>query len=75
MATQNQETQTRTHTSAEEWGLTYPGLGVSTDDSENVVSEFTGMWPLKPDADLVASRRCWRRAAGQTRRENRSRRE
>jgi hypothetical protein len=51
MATQNEET--RPTTSAEEWGLAYPGLGVSTDDG-NTVSEFTGMWPLKPDTDLVS---------------------
>lgn len=53
MATHDEE-KTRPTTSAEEWGLSYPGLGVSTDDSENVVSEFTGMWPLKPDTDLVS---------------------
>ena len=36
--------QTRPSTSVEEWGLTYPGLSMSTDDG-NTVSEFTGMWP------------------------------
>ena len=51
MGTQHGE-QTRPSTSVEEWGLTYPGLSMSTDDG-NTVSEFTGMWPLKPDADLV----------------------
>jgi hypothetical protein len=35
------------------WGLRYPGLSMQTDDG-NQVMEFTGMWPLKPDADLVA---------------------
>jgi hypothetical protein len=40
-------------TSASAWGLRYPGLSMQTDDG-NAVSEFTGMWPLKPDADLVA---------------------
>jgi hypothetical protein len=53
VATHDEE-KTRPTTSAEEWGLSYPGLGMSTDDSENVVSEFTGMWPLKPDTDLVS---------------------
>ena len=52
MATQHGET--RPTTSAAGWGLAYPGLGVSTDDSKNVVMEFTGIWPLKPDADMVA---------------------
>ena len=40
-------------TSSGTWGLRYPGLLMHTDDG-NQVSEFTGMWPLKPDADLVA---------------------
>jgi hypothetical protein len=40
-------------TSAEAWGLRYPGLVLSTDGT-NEVKEFTGMWRLKPDADLVA---------------------
>jgi hypothetical protein len=40
-------------TSSSAWGLRYPGLPMRTDDG-NQVSEFTGMWPLKPDADLVA---------------------
>lgn len=39
--------------SSSAWGLRYPGLSMQTDDG-NQVSEFTGMWPLKPDADLVA---------------------
>ena len=51
MATHDGE-RTRPTTSAEAWGLAYPGLGMSTDGG-NTVSEFTGMWPLKPDADLV----------------------
>jgi hypothetical protein len=53
VATQDEE-KTRPTTSAEEWGLAYEGLGMSADDSENVVKEFTGIWPLKPDADMVA---------------------
>ena len=33
-------------------GLRYPGLVMST-GGKNEVKEFTGMWRLKPDADLV----------------------
>jgi hypothetical protein len=40
-------------TSAEAWGLRYPGL-VMGKGGKNEVKEFTGMWRLKPDADLVA---------------------
>ena len=36
------------------WGLRYPGLAMGQDDTHNGVNEFTGMWRLKPDADLVA---------------------
>jgi hypothetical protein len=39
-------------TAADGWGLRYPGLVMSTGD-KNTVKEFTGMWRLKPDADLV----------------------
>ena len=35
------------------WGLRYPGLVVGK-GGRNEVMEFTGMWPLKPDTDLVA---------------------
>lgn len=35
------------------WGMRNPGLTMSTGGS-NEVKEFTGMWPLKPDADLEA---------------------
>jgi hypothetical protein len=35
------------------WGLRYPGL-VMGKGGRNEVKEFLGMWPLKPDADLVA---------------------
>ena len=52
MATHDEE-KTRPTTSSEAWGLAYPGLVMST-DGKNEVQEFTGMWPLKPDADLVA---------------------
>ena len=39
-------------TSAGTWGLRYPGL-VMGRGGKNEVKEFTGMWRLKPDADLV----------------------
>jgi hypothetical protein len=39
-------------TTAGAWGLRYPGL-VMSKGSKNEVKEFTGMWALKPDADLV----------------------
>ena len=45
--------QTGPATSAGAWGLRYPGLVMST-GGKNEVKEFTGMWRLKPDADLVA---------------------
>jgi hypothetical protein len=35
------------------WSMRYPGLTMST-TGRNTVKEFTGMWPLKPDADLEA---------------------
>ena len=38
-------------TSAGTWDLRHPGLVMK--DGEREVHEFTGMWPLKPDADLV----------------------
>lgn len=47
------EEKTGPTTSSSAWGLRYPGLSMHTDDG-NQVLEFTGMWPLKPDADLVA---------------------
>jgi hypothetical protein len=36
---------------AASWDLRHPGLIMM--DGEREVHEFTGMWPLKPDADLV----------------------
>ena len=47
--------QSRPITSAGAWGLRNPGLAMAS-GGQNEVKEFTGMWPLKPDADLVASR-------------------
>ena len=43
--------QTGSATSAGAWDLRHPGLIMK--DGEREVHEFTGMWPLKPDADLV----------------------
>jgi hypothetical protein len=40
-------------TSAGAWGLRHPGMVIDT-GGKNVVKEFTGMWRLKPDTDLVA---------------------
>jgi hypothetical protein len=39
--------------SAGAWDLRHPGLIIKGSNGEEV-HEFTGMWPLKPDADLVA---------------------
>jgi hypothetical protein len=38
------------------WGTRYDGLTMQT-TGRNTVKEFTGMWPLKPDADLEALQR------------------
>ena len=35
------------------WGMRYSGITMQT-TGRNTVKEFTGMWPLKPDADLEA---------------------
>ena len=40
-------------TSPASWDLRHPGLIMK--DGEREVHEFTGMWPLKPDADLVGA--------------------
>jgi hypothetical protein len=45
--------QARPTTAAGAWGLRYPGL-VMAKGGKNEVKEFTGMWRLKPNADLVA---------------------
>lgn len=47
------QAHTGPQTSASAWGLRYPGL-VMGKGGKNEVKEFTGMWALKPDADLVA---------------------
>jgi hypothetical protein len=45
--------QSTATTAAGAWDLRHPGL-IMTGTNGEVVHEFTGMWPLKPDADLVA---------------------
>jgi hypothetical protein len=45
-------TQAGPTTTGGAWGLRYPGLGMGKGGT-NQVQEFTGMWALKPDADLV----------------------
>ncbi|RUW86123.1 hypothetical protein [Mesorhizobium sp. M1E.F.Ca.ET.063.01.1.1] len=47
----NSEFQSGSSSSAASWDLRHPGLLMKDGDRE--VHEFTGMWPLKPDADLV----------------------
>jgi len=53
MAQHPRTVQSAPITSAGAWGLRYPGL-VMGEGGKNEVKEFTGMWRLKPDADLVA---------------------
>lgn len=45
--------QTTSATSGASWDLRHPGLIMKGSNGEEI-HEFTGMWPLKPDADLVA---------------------
>ena len=52
MAENPQNPQSGSSTSAGAWGLRYPGF-VMGKGGRNEVKEFTGMWALKPDADLV----------------------
>jgi hypothetical protein len=47
--TQNQQSEPTT--SGASWDLRHPGLIMK--DGNREVHEFMGMWPLKPDADLV----------------------
>ncbi len=49
---QNQSNSTERITSAGAWDLRHPGLVMKGANGEEI-HEFTGMWPLKPDADLV----------------------
>lgn len=53
MIPHSQAVQSSPTTTASAWGLRYPGL-VMGKGGKNEVKEFTGMWRLKPDADLVA---------------------
>ena len=53
MTQHSQATSSGAITAAGAWGLRYPGLVMSA-DGKSAVKEFTGMWRLKPDADLVA---------------------
>ena len=52
-------------TSAASWDLRHPGLIMK--DGEREVHEFTGMWPLKPDADLVTFTKRWPSVSSGTR--------
>ena len=51
MAKNAPTTQSEATKSAASWDLRNPGLLMK--DGAGEVHEFTGMWPLKPDADLV----------------------
>ena len=53
MSMKSSPAQSAPATSAGAWGLRYPGL-VMASGGTNYVKEFTGMWRLKPDADLAA---------------------
>jgi hypothetical protein len=53
MSTNSSTAQSVPATSASAWGLRYSGL-VMGPGGKNYVKEFTGMWRLKPDADLDA---------------------
>ena len=53
MSTNSSTAQSAPATSASAWGLRYSGL-VMGPGGKNYVKEFTGMWRLKPDADLDA---------------------
>ena len=51
--TQNPATaQSAPAASGAAWDLRHPGL-IMTGANGEEIHEFTGMWPLKPDADLV----------------------
>jgi hypothetical protein len=49
-------------TSAASWDLRSPGL-IMTGSTGGEIHEFTGMWPLKPDADLVGMQNALSREA------------
>ena len=52
MSKNSQAAQSAPTTSAGAWDLRHPGLVMKGANGEEI-HEFTGMWPLKPDADLV----------------------
>ena len=49
--------QSNSTTSAGAWDLRHPGCIMKGGNGEEI-HEFMGMWPLKPDADLVGFTRC-----------------
>ncbi len=51
MSTDSRMTKSEATKSAASWDLRHPGLIMK--DGKGEVHEFTGMWPLKPDADLL----------------------
>jgi hypothetical protein len=53
MSTDPHMTKSEATKSAASWDLRHPGL-IMTGSNGAEVHEFTGMWPLKPDADLMA---------------------
>jgi len=59
---QNQSNPTGPITSAGAWDLRHPGLVMKGANGEEI-HEFTGMWPLKPDADLVGMQNALSREA------------
>ena len=70
MSTKSNPSQSAPVTSAGAWGLRYPGL-IMGGGGKNHVNEFTGMWRLKPDADLEALTKVlapggWPSPAGET---------
>ena len=53
MSTNSSTAQSAPATSTSDWGLRYSGM-VMGPGGKNYVKEFTGMWRLRPDADLDA---------------------
>ena len=53
MSTDSRMAKSEATKSAASWDLRHPGL-IMTGSNGEEIHEFTGMWPLKPDADLVA---------------------
>ncbi len=57
MSTNSRTAQSAPTTSAASWDLRHPGCIMRGGNGEEI-HEFMGMWPLKPDADLVELTRC-----------------